>query len=187
MGQTPNYAIPYPECDPPLRKDAADAADFRDLAEAADAAMDVVYDQAFDWVFTPDLVRMATAAAVVTTGQTQVPFLNSATYNPSGMADVVNGVIRILEPGRYFCGTFTSATAVALDVLRTRFMIDGAPASNFQTPGQIVQLNTLAASAQAVLSFTEPANLNVQIRHSASAALSFSYTTSVWAVQWEKF
>ena len=39
MDQTDCLGLPFPECDPPLTKDASDIAQFRDLAEATDAAV----------------------------------------------------------------------------------------------------------------------------------------------------
>lgn len=190
MGTTQNYGIPYPECAPPLRKDPSDIADFRDLAMAADGALDLVYDQAEEDVFSPDAVRMSTAASVgPVTGQTVTPFYNSVGFGQgNGMTDVINGVIRIVQPGRYLVGVYVSMTATGITSVRSRFTLDGAPVSNFQTPGYPVNLNTATGQATAVLAATrEGAALSSQGRHSSSAALSYTYTSRIWAVQLQRF
>lgn len=190
MGTTLNYNIPYPECAPPLRKDASDIADFRDLAMAADTALDGVYDQAFDWVFTPDAVRMTTAASVgPVTGQNVIPFYGSSSIaQGNGMNDISAGVIRIVEPGRYWIGAYISMTAATMSQTRVRFLINGVPESNFQSPGQVNNTNTATGQACAVLAVTQPnSTLQTQGRHSGTAALSYTYTSRIWAVQLEKF
>lgn len=191
MGQTPNYAIPYPECDPPLLKDASDIADMRDLAVAADTALAGVYELAEELVFSPDAVRLSTAASVgPVTGQNVTPFYNTTSFvNGSGMNDISNGVVRIVEPGRYWVGAYAALTAATISQPRIRFTFDGTPVTLFQTPGMIaVAANTATCEAQAVLSVTAPNTaLSTTVRHSSSAALSYTYTSRIWAVQLEKY
>jgi hypothetical protein len=189
MGTTLNYGIPYPECAPPLRKDASDIADFYDLAIAADTALDGVYDLAFDWVFTPDAVRMASGAAVAAVGQNVTPFYSSASISQgNGMADISNGWVNIVEPGRYWIAAYVSMTAVGMTSVRTRFLLNGVAESNFQTPGFAVNTNTAIGQSVAVLSVTQPNTaLQTQGRHSSAAALAYTYTSRLWCVQLEKF
>lgn len=48
MDRTPNRGYPYPQCNPPLTKDASDAPmQTRDLAEAIDADLTVIDDAAY--------------------------------------------------------------------------------------------------------------------------------------------
>lgn len=191
MGQTPNYQIPYPECAPPLLKDAADIADFRDLAVAADTALQGVYDLAGELVFTPDAVRLLTAASVgPITGQNFTPAYGVISFHQgNGMADIANGVINLVEPGRYWVGAYASLTAATISQPRIRFTYDGTPVTLFQTPGAIaVAANTATCQAQAVLSTTTPnVALSTTVRHSSSAALSYTYTSRIWAIQLEKY
>jgi len=189
MGTTINYGIPYPECDPPLRKDASDIADFRDLAEAVDNALDVIYAEANEFVFAPDTVRLATGAAVAAVGQNLIPFYNVNSFsNDPNMADLTNGVIRIVEPGRYWVGAYASLVALGMASPRIRFLLNGASVSNFQTPGIVIDANTATCQSAAVLSVTQPnAALGTQVRHSASAALAYTYTSRIWATQLEKY
>jgi hypothetical protein len=189
MGTTPNYDIPYPECDRPLREDASNIADFRDLAEAVDDALDVVYAQAAQEVFNPAVCRMATGAAVAAVGQNLTPFYNiTSVTNDLNMYDVVNGVIRIIEPGRYWVGTYTSLTALGMASPRARFLLNGASVSNFQTPGIVIDSNTATCQASAVISVTQAsAAFSSGVRHSASAALAYTYTSRIWCLQLEAY
>lgn len=190
MDTTPNYDIPYPECDPPRVLDAADVGQIAALAYAADAALDAVYAQAGEDVFTPDTVRVQSPSVTIT-GQDYTPlFTAAAPIDIGGMADLTNGVVRILEPGRYWIGTYSSAIASSLIQLRTRILINGSPATNFQTPGYVTGSGgsgVSAAAATAVLTFQEPATVSVSLRHSASASLSWTTESGIWATQLERF
>lgn len=190
MGQTINYGLPYPECDPPLRKDSSDVIQFQQLATAIDDAVQGLYDDASEVLFHPDTARMSMAAGVATTGQNVTPFLNSVTFdNTPGalMADTANGLIQILEPGRYWVGSYSLLTSATELSARMRFLYDGQPVTNFQSPSAIYTASTAYCYAHAVLSTDVPVQLQVAIRHSASAALSWTYATRLWAVQMLKY
>lgn len=191
MGQTQNYQIPYPECDLPLRADASDIADMRDLAVAADTALQGVYDLAEELVFSPDAVRLSTAASVgPVTGQNVTPLYTVLSVgNGSGMDDTANGVVRLVEPGRYWVGAYASLTAAGISQPRIRFTYEGVPVTLFQTPGAIASAaNTATCQVQAVLSSTVPGiALSTNVRHSSSAALAYTYTSRIWAIQLEKY
>jgi hypothetical protein len=186
VGQTINYALPYPECDPPLRKDAADVAQMRDLAVAIDTAVTGLYDDAANALFSPDTCRMSMTAGVATTGQNVTPFLNSASFdNTPGavMADTGNGLIQLVEPGRYWIGAYCLLTSATELSARMRFLFNGAPVTNFQSPSAIYSSPSAYCYANAVLSVDAPTQLQVAVRHSASAALSWTYQARLWAVQ----
>jgi hypothetical protein len=186
VGQTQNYALPYPECDPPLRKDAADVIQFAQLATAIDGAVTGLYDQANNVLFAPDTCRMSMTAGVATTGQNVTPFLNSVSFdNTPGavMADTGNGLIQLVEPGRYWIGGYCLLTSATELSARMRFLFDGAPVTNFQSPSAIYSSPSAYCYANAVLAVDGPTQLQVAIRHSASAALSWTYQARLWAVQ----
>lgn len=190
MGLTPNYDIPYPECAPPLREDASDVADMRDLAEAADTALSGVYDLATELVFNPEAVRVSTAASVgPVTGQNVTPFYNLISFQRgTGMADITNGWVVLPEPGRYWIGAFAQLTAAGIASPRLRFLFNGAPVTNFQTPGIIASGNTATAQSQVVLATNNPGTvLQAQVRHSSSAALSYTYTSRLWVLQLQRY
>lgn len=188
MDTTVNYGIPYPECDPPRVVDAADVGQIAALAYAADAALDTVYALAEQDVFNPDSVRMQ-AASVTGTGQDRFPVFTSETFDVGGMSDTGTGVVRLVEPGRYYVGAYTTSTTTSLTQLRIRFLINGSPVSNFQTPGYPVGSGgaLIAGYADAVLTVEEPATLSIQIRHSSSGATSWNSAAELWATQLEHF
>lgn len=188
MDTTLNYGIPYPKCDPPRVKDASDVTQIAALAYAADAALDLVYAQAEQEVFNPDSVRMQ-AASVTATGQDRTPVFTSETFDTGGMADTTTGVVRLVEPGRYYVGAYTTSTTTALTQLRVRFLLNGSPVSNFQTPGYPVGSGgaLIAGYADAVLTVEEAATLSIQIRHSSSGATSWNSQAELWATQLEHF
>lgn len=186
MGQTPNYAIPYPECDPPLRKDTSNVIQLRDLAMGIDTALSGLYDDAANAVFTPDACRMSMTAAVATTGQNVTPFLNSNSFdNTPGevMANTASGLINLVEPGRYWIGAYALLNSATELSARMRFLFDGTPVTNFQSPAAIYSSPNAYCYANAVLAVNAPTQLQVAIRHSASAALSWTYQARMWAVQ----
>jgi hypothetical protein len=185
---TPNYSIPFPECNPPRVKDAADVGQIAALAYAADAALDAVYAQAEQQVFNPDSVRVQ-AASVTGTGQDRIPVFTAETFDTGGMSDTSNGIVQIVEPGRYYVGAYTASTTSTLTQLRVRFLINGSPVSNFHTPGYATPLSgsMIAGYADAVLTFQEPGTLSIQIRHSSSGATSWNSTAELWATQLEAF
>lgn len=190
MGQTINYALPYPECDPPLRKDASDVIQFEQLATAIDGAIQGLYDDAAEVLFSPDTARMSMTVGVATTGQNVTPFLNSATFdNTPGavMADTAQGLIHLAEPGRYWVGGYSLLTSATELSARMRFLFDGQPVTNFQSPSAIYTASTAYCHAGAVLSTDVPVDLQCAIRHSASAALSWTYQARMWAVQVLKY
>lgn len=188
MKTTENYSIPYPECAPPLVEDAAGPEALAALAFAADAALDLVYDQAANDYFNTDSVRMQ-AGLVTVTGQDYIPLFNSTSFNTGGMADTATGVVRIVEPGRYYVGSMSVSTTTGLTELRNRFLINGAPVSNFQTPGFYTPAtgSTVVGYADAVLTFQEAATLSIQVRHSSPGSTSWNVLASLWATQLEHF
>lgn len=190
MGLTPNYQLPYPECAPPLREDASDVGDLRALAEATDGAIQGLYDQAADQMFTPDTVRLTMSAGVATTGQNVIPTFTSTTFdNTVGnvMSSTVPGSIWIPEPGRYWIGGYSQITQATELSARMAFLIDGVLASNFQNQSGIYQPTFAFCHANVVLAFDSPGTLQLQIRHSASAALSWTYQARIWATQMLKY
>lgn len=188
MKTTPNYGIPYPECAPPLVQDAAGPEALAALAYAADAALDLVYVQAAQDVFNPDSVRM-TAPSASATGQDRFPLFTASVFDVGGMADTSAGVVRIREAGRYYVGAYATSTVVSLTELRVRFLIDGEPVSNFQTPGWNTPMGgaLIAGYADAVLTVQEAAALSIQVRHSASGSTTWDCTAQLWATQLMRF
>lgn len=188
MDQTECIELPFPECDPPLVKDASDIEQFEDLAQATDAAVTELANTLDDTLFNPDAARMT--GGITTAGQlVNIPFTVAGFDNTAGdqMTDVIAGGIRIVEAGWYNIGGHVLAThAQAAGIgMRVQPMVNGSPYDSRQGPGR----PTLAgASATDDVAWQHTAHLaagdllTVQINHPASAALSVTYAAAVWAL-----
>lgn len=111
MKTTANRGYPYPECDPPLVKDASDIEQMRDLALAIDADAGILDARLVDFLEKPDAARMTLSGSTVvpsTTGD----FVFTIVYNTvdfdntSVIADTTGGFLRLRESGLYL---FTSS------------------------------------------------------------------------------
>lgn len=192
MGQTQNYDIPYPECDPPLRKDVADAADLFDLATAADAAYDTVYAQASQQMFNANAARMSMSAAVAGTGSQNVtPFFNTRTIDTTAtdaMTDLSAGGITITEPGLYWCATWAECVSATALTARIRLNFGSTPVTNFQTPGFVSTGTSAFPACVGVLSVSTAGTiLRASIRHSAAAATVWTYQARICTLQLEAY
>lgn len=189
MDQTPIYGFPYPECDPPLVKDASDIAQVRDLAEAIDAAVEALNLKANDELLVPDICRVNMGAATATTDQELTAFTDNLNFQTagSGMADAANGGIRIQEQGWYIVGAYTevSATAPAATQLALRMAIvkNGIVNSNFQDSGRIVTGDFQYGYTSEVLNLAVGDLMQARVRHGAGPGISWTYRTRLWAIQ----
>jgi hypothetical protein len=183
MDTTDNLGLPYPQCNPPLTKDASDIEQFRDLAEAVDAAVQVLADEITQQLVRPDACRFNSSTQTSTVTD-NVMFLTTLSFdNTAGnsMTDTVNGVIRIQRDGWYLCGFWVTST-VATDVqTRGRFLVNGEPASNFQGPGGIAQPGIQDCNGAEVLFLRAQDGLTIATRN-GSPGTSVDYLARVWTV-----
>lgn len=184
MDVTDNYQIPYPECDPPLTKDASDIEQMRDLAERVDEVVQDYADAILADVVMPDAARLFISPSVTTTDADVVFFLDSITFdNTTGnaMSDLTNGVIRILRDGWYGLGAWIEA-AVATDIqLRVRFIANGDPVTNFHGLGSLAQAGENHVNAEEVVFLRAGDGVTVQTRHGFPGT-SVQYAVRVWAL-----
>lgn len=111
MQTTDNRGYPYPECNPPLVKDASDIEQMRDLALAIDTDIGTLDARLADFLEKPDAARMTLSSTVVvpsTTGDfTFTLSYNTTDYDNTGViSDTAIGGLRLRESGLYL---FTSA------------------------------------------------------------------------------
>jgi hypothetical protein len=103
--RTENRGYPYPECSPPLVKDASDIADLRDLAEAVNSDAVQMNLNIQEFVEKPDAARIAFAGNVTVTGLPGFSFLmpyNVITYDNTGLStDLSEFALRANERGWY--------------------------------------------------------------------------------------
>jgi hypothetical protein len=186
LGLTEDWGLPFPECNPPLRKDAGDIAQIRDLAVAMDTAVQGLYDEASELLIRPDACRMS-VSATQTSGAGQIafrPFYDVVTFdNTPGlvMTDPVNGVISITEPGVYLCGAWFSTVNAVNQGMRARFLKNGVTAANPHGTSNIITANTAYMSISQTLRFSAPATLSTEM--TAQAATTWSITSRIYALQ----
>lgn len=186
MDQTENRGYPYPECDPPLTKDASDIAHLRDLAVAVNDDMDAVFSRAADVLVRPDAARMSMSATVASTDTEFVPFLDSRSFDTTGpanyMTPVSEGQLRLVEPGWYTVGCYVTLNAVGLLQGRAAFLRNGNMGTFSDRadlgPGGAQCINHTADVFVPVGNET----LNVLVRIGV-ALPSYTYTARVWAQQ----
>jgi len=103
MDETSPLKLPYPECDSPLTKDAADIQQLQTLALAVDDAAQDLWTDADDLLITPDaaILGLTVTMAAPTSGT----FINFGTtlYDNSGGAlpDLTGDRILIRQQGFY--------------------------------------------------------------------------------------
>lgn len=189
MDSTPIYGFPYPECDPPLVKDAANIQQMQALALAIDAAVQEIVDTANDELIVPDAARMNMSAAVATTDQELTAFQDTLNWEvgSGGMSDIPNGGIRIVETGWYIVGGYThvSVTAPAATQLALRMACvrNGNVASNFHDSGRILSGDTQYGYVNEILSLNAGDLVQVRLRHGAGPGITWTYQTRLWALQ----
>lgn len=103
MKETFNYGFPYPECNPPLTKDIADIAQFRDLALDVDAEVERVATLADDIIVNPDAaVMFANPGASIANGDQY--YFDALNFDNTGgqLVDLPNDRFTIRQTGFYY-------------------------------------------------------------------------------------
>lgn len=189
MDQTECFNIPFPECDPPLTKDASDIEQFRDLAIGVDSAVQQLADNITEFLEQPDAARMSGALGAA--GRIQdIPY-TAVDFDNSGMASVTDTRLRMVTDGWYWVGGWVIALGGAtVDPagigMRVQPTINGDPVDNRQGPGRPTfgAANTADNVAwSTVMSLSAGDLLGLRINHAASAALTVNYTSNIWAVR----
>lgn len=184
MDTTDNLDLRYPQCDPPLTKDASDIIHLKFLADDVDAAVQEYADLIIDRVVRPDAVRLNNNTPLVSTVTDNVIALDTLIFDNTpgnAMTDLTNGVIRIITSGWYLLGVWAEA-AVATDVqMRTRFIANGDPITNFGTPAGLAQAGQQHATTEEVVHLVAGDGVTVATRM-GSPGTSVSYTCRMWAV-----
>ena len=194
MKETEVYDFTYPECAPPLVKDASQIAQVRVLADEIDAEVEALVTQAERDLIQPPATRFAInigSLPVVTTDNLVSPVFDQTVFavNWGDSAPLVFGTgdMRIDTPGWYLVGCHAvveTATAAVLPMVR--LTVNGSPASswspvagNYGTAG-----NTRIAALSAVpLSLQEDDRVRMEIQHLAAGSPTWNYRPHIWAVR----
>lgn len=181
MDQTECLGLPYPECDPPLVKDASDIEQFRDLAEATDAAV-----QAFDDQLTDTLTAPPSAAATggSNTAGTEVnQFYSVLEFDTGGLWDSVLDGFVIQEDGWYMVGGSVRMGGFgATEELRVDPLKNGDPWSNRQGPGFLVA-GSEDVNWTDVGFFRAGDLLNTRTAHTGNPVTVATYSARMWILQ----
>lgn len=182
MDTTDCLGLPYPQCDPPLTKDASDIEQLRDLALATDAAVQAYSDQLTDTLTAPDSVFMEGGQNIA--GNDVIHFLNGfVRFDTAGMADTVADQIVIRQDGWYMIGGTALMTTAAgsSNGMRVEPLLNGAPFTARQGPGwSLVNEEVNWADVQF---FRSGDRLHLMTHHFGLAATVFTYTVNMYAVQ----
>lgn len=182
MDQTINRGYPYPECAPPLTKDASDIAHLFNLAQAVAEDVQAIYDRSDDVVVRPDAARRNSTGTITT--QNDFPIFTSTTFDTTGTAmSAGSDGIRLVEPGWYLVGATVQAVSTTFLGLRVAFLLNGAQQTSFGPQAAIVATNVQNASHGGWI-FSENPNgvLGLHVRNGA-ASPSFAYSAALTAQQ----
>jgi hypothetical protein len=181
MDVTECLELPYPQCDPPLTKDASDIEQLRDLAFATDTAVQELSDQITDTLTAPDSVRMRGGQNAA--GSDIVHALNGTVdWDTAGMANTVSDRIVIRQDGWYMIGgsVYMSTTANSSNGLRVEPLLNGAAFTSRQGPG--FSVITEYVNWADVAFFRAGDQLHLMTHHSGNPATVFTYTVNMWAL-----
>lgn len=101
---TPLRGYPFPECDPPLVKDASDIADLRDLALAIDTDASAQEDKIEDFWERPDTAQISFSGSITMSTSPHIkimPFDTVVFDNTSGSTAISSNALRPRERGWY--------------------------------------------------------------------------------------
>lgn len=183
MDQTADRGYPYPECDPPLTKDASDIAHLFNLAQAVAEDVQGIYDRSDDVLVRPDAARRLVTGTI--TDQNAFPAFTTTTFDSTSgaMTGGAHGGIELVEPGWYMVGAVVQAISTTFLGLRLSFIHQGIQASSFGPQAAIVATNVQNAAHNAWI-FTENPNtvVTLWVRNGA-ASPNFAYSAALWANQ----
>lgn len=146
MDQTINRGYPYPQCDPPLTKDASDIGHLYNLAQAVADDVQAVYDRSDEILVRPDSCRRSMTGTV--TEQQTFPVFTSTTWDSTGgaMSSGAHGGILLVEPGWYLVGGNVQLISTVYQGIRIAFVLDGTLNTSFGPQADIVGTNVQNAA-----------------------------------------
>ena len=191
MRATENYQFPFPECNPPLTKDASQIAQMANLAKDIDLEVQRIFDAADNNLIRPPNARGTIAVLpVATTDNLVVPFFDVIVFSVNwGTTSAINpsdGALYINEPGWYLIGCHalvSSATAAVLPMVR--ITVNGEPASSWSAVGGNYGVGNgrLAALSGVPLTVGEGDRVRMEIKHTAAGSPAWDYRPHLWAVR----
>lgn len=183
MDVTENYGFPFPECRPPLIKDASDIEQLRDLAEAVDAEATLLEGEFLADLIRPDACRMSGANIVTNAAEVQ-PFFGTSTFdNTAGgvMTDTAAGDILIQRTGWYFVGGWWNITTNVDLQPRLFFTLNGVITGNSQGPAGLTVATEQYISHESVFRMLAGDRLSSLLRHGGGTGVARTYAPTIYA------
>lgn len=181
MDKTDCLELSFPQCEPPLVKDASDIIQFQTLALEVDAAVQALDDTITEQLIDPDSVNMT--GGITTAGNDIEHFTSAMVFDNAGMADTVADVVRIQEDGWYAVGGWVVASSASQPNsigLRIEPLVNGDVVSSRQGPGQPA-VGAEYVGWTDVLFLRAGDALTTMTHHTGTAVLSVTYATTLWA------
>lgn len=181
MDTTDCLGLPYPQCDPPLVKDASDIEQFRDLAEATDAAVQAYDDQLTETLTEPPAAALTGASNTAGTEVNQ--FYSILEFDNANLFDSTFDGIRIQEDGWYMVGGSVIISGFDPNTVNLRVdpLKNGDPWSSRQGPGFAVVDECVSWTD--VGFFRAGDLLNTRTAHTGNPVAVPTYTHRIWIVQ----
>lgn len=181
MDTTECLGLPFPECSPPLTKDASDIAQLQVLAEATDAAVQAYDDQLTDTLTAPPSAAITGGSNTAGTEVNQ--FYSVLEFDTDGLWDSVQDGFVIQEDGWYMIGGTVKISGLGVNSnLRVDPLLNNDPWTNRQGPGFFTS-GTEDVSWSDVGFFREGDYLNTRTAHTGNPATVATYTARMWILQ----
>lgn len=178
--------FPYPQCDPPLVKDASDIGQMKALAEAIDADVTSLEALADAQLISPQSAYVLETPASAWAVPTATPNFTTALFASPGMDDTLfNAGIRIVTSGWYMLGTYCVVIIGAGTEInaRTRFLRNGAVLTPAGDQARLVTATAEDPYLSTVVELNAGDLIRTQVQHSGAAATAYTTQARLWAFQ----
>ncbi|MGS2588109.1 hypothetical protein [Streptomyces hebeiensis] len=171
MDQTLNRHYPYPECDPPVQKDASDIIQLAQLATAINDDVQQLSDTIEAQIAYPPSGRMDMTGFATTSSEFVVTYTTSAWTTRAGLTDTGRGGFVVQQPGWYLITGFIAGPALHM---RTRLVVNGTQRGVWQ--GYSRPVTGIANQAQELKTtiFLDAGDfLTNVVRHATAGSVTF--------------
>jgi len=173
MKSTPLRGYPVPECEPPLVKDASDIIQIKNLADAIDADVEALTNEANPLIF-PVAGKMNITGLVMGVTEFVVPYNNISWVTRSDMADIDTGVMVIPESGFYQWHLWAGVDSATNAQMRLRLMVNDFPTGvwgGFST--SVATVTTQSSTHDVSLFLSAGDRVTTQVRHNLAGSNTF--------------
>jgi hypothetical protein len=172
MDQT-SRGYPFPECEPPLVKDASFIGQMEDLAQAINDDVQSVVNFAGEVLIAPDVYRGANVATNTTSQQVDVVGYAATFVNNPDMDEF--GGCRVQKTGWYLLASFTTGTIASTIEIKQLYLRNGQPLNQFGDAAQIYIPTQQACSQTDVALLNAGDLISVRVRHETGGSPAWTY------------